>query len=107
MEKNPEIIQGFTNAIYKGQQWVKNHSDEEVATAIESFFPGTNHDIIINVMKNYREIEAIATSPIIKEEDMNRLMSLIEGYDAKLIAKKPAFKDIVTNEFAEKAVSGK
>ena len=34
-------------------------------------------------------------------------MSLIEGYDAKLIAKKPAFKDIVTNEFAEKAVSGK
>ncbi len=107
MEKNPEIIQGFTNAIYKGQQWVKEHSDEEVAKAIESFFPGTDHDIIVRVMKNYRDIEAIATSPVVKEEDMNRLMKLIEGYDAKLIAKKPAFKDIVTNDFAEKAVSGK
>ena len=107
MEKNPEIIQGFTNAIYKGQQWVKEHSDEEVAKAIESFFPGTDHDIIVRVMKNYRDIDAIATSPVVKEEDMNRLMTLIEGYDANLIAKKPAFKDIVTNDFAEKAVSKK
>ncbi|MDZ5000366.1 ABC transporter substrate-binding protein, partial [Clostridium perfringens] len=26
MDKNPEIIQKFTNAIYKGQKWVETHS---------------------------------------------------------------------------------
>lgn len=107
MEENPEIIQGFTNAIYKGQKWVEEHSDDEVADAIESFFPGTDHDIIVNVIKNYREIEAMATSPVVKEEDMDRLMTLIENYDANLINKKPAFKDIVTNEFSEKSISEK
>lgn len=107
MEENPEIIQGFTDAIYKGQQWVEEHSDKEVADTIESFFPGTDNDIIVSVIKNYREIEAMATSPVVKEEDMDRLMTLIENYDANLITKKPEFKDIVTNEFSEKSVSEK
>ena len=34
IEKNPDIIQKFTNAIYKGQKWVETHSTEEVADAI-------------------------------------------------------------------------
>ena len=39
IEKNPNIIQGFTNAIYKGEQWVKSHSAKEIAEAIVDFLP--------------------------------------------------------------------
>ncbi len=107
MEKNPNVLSGFTKAIYKGQNWVREHSDEEVAKSIESFFPGTDHQIIVNVIKNYRSINAFADTPNIKEDDMLRLMNLIESYKADLITKKPAFKDIVNNKFADEAVLGK
>ena len=59
----PEIIQKFTNAIYKGQQWFVSHSDEEVADSIISFFPGTDKEIIMNVVSNYREIESFVLKP--------------------------------------------
>ena len=38
MDKNPEVVQKFTNAIYKAQQWVKEHTNEEVAKSISSYF---------------------------------------------------------------------
>lgn len=107
MDENPDIIQSFTNAIYKGQKWVETHSDEEVVDSILSFFPGTDRDIIISVVKNYRDINAIATKPSIEEEDLTRLMDVIESYDSSLLPKRPSFEKIVNNSFAEEAMKNK
>ena len=104
MDENPDIIQSFTNAIYKGQKWFETHSDEEVADSISSFFPGTDRDIIISVIKNYRDINAIANKPSIEEEDLTRLMDVIESYDSSLLPERPSFEKIVDNNFAEKAM---
>ena len=38
MEQNPDLVQRFTNAIYKGQQYVANHSAEEIADIIAPQF---------------------------------------------------------------------
>lgn len=104
MEKNPEIISKFTRAIYKGQLWVQTHSDEEVAKSIKSFFPGTEEDIIKSVNKNYREINAFAPNPILKEDDLNRLMDIIQSYKSELIPDRPPFEKIVNNTFGEKVI---
>ena len=103
MENNPEIIQSFTNAIYKGQIWIKEHTSEEIADSIISFFPGTDKEIIISVLDNYKEIDAYCDTPMVKEEELNRLMDIIEGYDESLIKERPPFEVIVDNTFAEKA----
>ena len=103
MDKNPETLQKFTNAIYKGQQWVKNHSDEEVAKSIASFFPGTDEEIITSVVANYREIEAYSKEPAVTEAGLNRLLDIIQGYDSSLIKERPDFNIIVNNKFAEEA----
>ncbi|WP_040212151.1 ABC transporter substrate-binding protein [Clostridium polynesiense] len=105
MEKNSEILERFTRAIYKGQLWVQKSKDEVVAKSIISFFPGTDEAMVINVLKNYRDIDAFASSPSIKEEDMSRLMDIIQSYKSDLIPKRPPFKDIVNNNFSNKAVS--
>lgn len=105
IEKNPDLIERFTRAIYKGQLWVAKTKDEEVAKSIISFFPGTDEDLVIKVIKNYRDIDAFAANPIIKEEDMARLMDIIQSYKADLIPKRPPFKDIVNNKFSEKIVN--
>lgn len=104
IDNNPEIIQRFTNAIYKGQKWVEERSDEEIAESIISFFPGTERDLIISVVRNYKEINAIATKPSIEKEDLNRLMDVIESYDENLLTDRPVFEKIVNNKFAKEAM---
>lgn len=104
MAKNPQIIEKFTKAIYKGQIWIQNHNDEEVAKSIKSFFPGTDESIIVSVIKNYRSINAFASTPVMKEENLNRLMDIIQSYNQSLIPQRPAFSKIVNNSFAEKAI---
>lgn len=104
MDKNPQIIEKFTRAIYKGQLWVQKHSDEEVAKSIKSFFPGIDESILVSVTKNYRSIDAFAPNPILKSENLSRLMDIIQSYKTELIPQRPAFDKIVNNTFGEKAI---
>ncbi|WP_196001588.1 ABC transporter substrate-binding protein [Clostridium sp. 1001271B_151109_B4] len=103
MDKNPEIIQKFTNAIYKGQLWVQQHTSEEIADSISSFFPGTDKDVIVKVIDNYKSIDAFSETPEVSEDGLNKLMDIIQGYDSSLIQTRPDFNVIVNNSFAEEA----
>lgn len=104
MDENPEIIQKFTNAIYKGQQWVQQHTSEEVADSIISFFPGTDKEVIVKVIDNYKNIEAYSGTPEVSEDGLNKLMDIIQGYDESLITERPDFNIIVNNSFAKQAI---
>lgn len=104
MDENPEIIQKFTNAIYKGQQWVQQHTSEEVADSIISFFPGTYKEVIVKVIDNYKNIEAYSETPEVSEDGLNKLMDIIQGYDESLITERPDFNIIVNNSFAKQAI---
>ena len=104
MDKNPQVIEKFTKAIYKGQQWFFSHSTEEVANSIIEYFPGTDKDIIMTVIDNYKNIDAIAHTPEIKEENLNRLMDIITDYDVKLMPHRHEFSKIVDNSYAQKVV---
>ena len=104
MDENPEIIQKFTSAIYKGQQWVQQHTSEEVADSIISFFPGTDKEVIVKVIDNYKNIEAYSETPEVSEDGLNKLMDIIQGYDESLITERPDFNIIVNNSFAKQAI---
>lgn len=104
IEKHPDIIQKFTNAIYKGQLWVASKTDKEVADATISFFPGSDEDIMINCIKNYRAISAYASDPLLKEASLSKLMDVIQSYKADLIQTRPPYDKIVTTKFAQTAI---
>lgn len=104
MDNNPEIIKKFTKAIYKGQLWVQNHNSEEIASSIESYFPGTDKNIIINVINNYKKIDAFKSNPNINQLDLEKLMDVIQSYDSSLMPSKPTYKKIVNNSFSEDVV---
>ena len=88
IEKNPLIVEKFTRAIYKGQKWVSSHSDAEVITSIKSFFPGADEPALIESIKNYRNINAFSPDPVLKSEDLTKLMDIIQSYKADLIPTK-------------------
>ena len=102
IEKNKDIIQKFTNAIYKGQKWVDSHSAEEIAKAIQSSFPDTELDILTTVAQRYKDIDAWSKDPIMKEEALNLLQEVMKK--AGELKEAASYSDLVTVEFAQKAV---
>ena len=53
MEKNPDIMQKFTDALQKGMDFVQSHTPEEIAEIIEPQFPETDLDTITAIVKRY------------------------------------------------------
>ena len=98
---NEDIIQGFTNAIYKGEQWVKNHSAREVAEAIQDFFPDTTIESLETSVEKYKEIDAWKENPILKEEAFDKLQLIMT--EAGELEQKAPYDKIVNNKYAEEA----
>ncbi len=103
MEENPEIIQKFTNAIAKGQRWVAEHTDAEVAEAIAPYFPDTDLSVLEAVSARYRGIGAWNETPVMSEEGLERLQDVME--EAGELKERVEFSQLVDNSFAEKAAA--
>ncbi len=103
IKKNPRIIQGFTNALYKAQKWVAEHSAEEIAKVIAPAFPDANPDIMVKAIARYKEIDAYCSVPMMTQESFDRLQLVMET--AGELSKKAPYADIVDNSFGEKAVA--
>lgn len=101
IENNEETIQNFTNAIYKGQIWVKDHSSKEIAEAIQGFFPDTDLELLASVIQNYKDIDAWNETPVLKEESFDRLQEVMTS--AGELKEKAPYEKIVNNTYAEKA----
>lgn len=102
MEENPEVIQKFTNAIYKGQQYVKDHSAEEIALVINPQFTELGLDELVTVIQRYKDTDTWCEDPVLKEESLNRLMDVMEL--AGELNKRVPYDKIVTTKFAEEAI---
>lgn len=80
INNNKELIKNFDKAIQKGLDYVKNHSDKEVAKAILKQFPDTSLNDLTNAVKRYREIEAWAETTKFSEESFNHLQDIMIDY---------------------------
>ncbi len=102
IEKDPELIQKCTNAFYKGQLWVRDHSPEEIAKEIKPFFPDSEDDILVAVCKRYKEINAWCDHPVTNPEALEGIQKVMEA--AGELDKRVEYDSIVTQEFAKKAM---
>ena len=102
IEEDPELVQKFTNAIYKGMLWVQNHSSEEIAEAVKPQFPDTDDEVLIALIDRYREQDSWKPDLIITEEGLNHMMDIMEL--AGELEQRADYEKIVTTKFAEKAM---
>ena len=101
IEKNSNLIQRFTNAVYRGQQWVATHTAEEIARVVQDSFPDTDPALLVQSVQSYLDIDAWNTDPVMSEAGFNRLQSVMtEAGELKQIAD---YGKVVNNTFAEKA----
>ncbi len=102
IQKNADIIQKFTNAIYKGQQWVDQHTPKEIAEVIRPSFPDTDLETLEAVAQRYKDIDAWCKDPVMTEESLGLLQEVMREAGE---LKNPAPHDrIVDNSFAIKAM---
>lgn len=102
IESNPEVIQKFVNAIYKGQTWVDTHSAEEIAKELLVSFPDTNLEVLTKVVERYKSIDAWNTTPIMTKESFERLQEVMTN--AGELEKVAPYEEIVNNKFAEESI---
>ena len=102
ISKNPDIIQSFTNAIYKGQKWINSHSSKETAEVIAPHFPESDIDTLTKIIERYKAQDSWKETPIFEEEGL-RLLEKVMDMGGELAASVP-YEDLVTTKFAEKAV---
>ncbi|HHU24898.1 MAG: ABC transporter substrate-binding protein [Bacilli bacterium] len=102
LEKNHEILEKFTRAIYKGQKYVQENSNRDVAIAMQPSFVDASLDDLIMVVARYRSIDAWCHTPSFKEEGLNRLMDIME-LAGELTVRAP-FEKIVDNSLAERII---
>jgi len=101
IEQNPEIIQGFTNALARAQVWVQENSPEDIAQVILPFFPEADPIILASAIARYKAIEAYSTTPQITQEGFERLQNVMES--AGELTQRAPFEQLVDNTFANRA----
>lgn len=102
IKKNKETIQGFTNALQKGMDYVRTHTPEEIAKVIEPQFKETDLDTITTIVSRYYEQNTWKEDLIFEKESFKLLQDILESADE--LTKRAPYEELVTTEFAEKAV---
>lgn len=102
IDKNEDVIQKFTNAIYRGQLWVYANDNETVANALKPFFTELTDEELVRVVKNYKDISSWALNPTLTKAALDKLMDIMEL--AGELDKRAPYEKVVTTKFAAKAI---
>lgn len=100
--KNYNVIQKFTNALYKGQLWVDTHTPAEIAKVIKPSFPDTTEEILTQVAKRYKDVDAWNKDPMMKKESFDLLQKVMQ--EAGELKQSADFNKLVNNDFGKKAI---
>ena len=101
MEKNPEIIQKFTNALQKGMEYVQSHTPEEIAEVIAPQFAETDLDTVTAIVKRYYDQDTWKSNLIFEKESFELLEDILE--DSGELSERVSYEDLVTIKYAREA----
>ena len=101
MEKNPEIIQKFTNALQKGMEYVQSHTPEEIAEVIAPQFAETDLDTVTAIVKRYYDQDTWKSNLIFEKESFELLEDILE--DSGELSERVSYEDLVTTKYAREA----
>lgn len=101
IEKNPDIIQSFTNALQKGMDYVQAHTPAEIAVAIAPQFEETDIDTLTTIVARYHEQDTWKENLVFEEASFVLLQDILNS--AGELAARVPYNDLVNTEFAQKA----
>ena len=101
MEKNPEIIQKFTNALQKGMEYVQSHTPEEIAEVIAPQFAEIDLDTVTAIVKRYYDQDTWKSNLIFEKESFELLEDILE--DSGELSERVSYENLITTKYAQEA----
>ena len=93
IEKNKDIIDGFTKAVDKGLKYVKETDSSVVAKDIYEYFPELSLNDLTAIIERYKTNDAWASSSEITKKDFDHLQEII--ISAGELDKKAPFEELI------------
>lgn len=102
LKEHPDVVEAFTRAIYKGQQWVDSHTSAEIAEVILPQFPDSDAETLTTIIERYKSQDTWKTDPTVSEEGFALIQEIMmEGGE---LAEAIPYGDIVVTDFAKKVM---
>lgn len=101
LNRHPEIIQSFTNAIQKGLAYVNSHSADEIAETIQPQFPETDRSAIARIVERYKAQDTWKNDTIFHRDSFELLENILE--EAGELKERIPYEKLVTTTYSEKA----
>ena len=103
-DANPEVVQGFVNAVCKGLDWLQKNSSVEVAKLIAELFPGMTEAVIVDKIEIMRG--AYSTNGYISPEGEAAVVdfSMRSGILSKNFLEKYPYEELVDMTFVNNAI---
>lgn len=101
IEKNPETIQGFTDALQKGMDYVNSHTPEEIAKVIAPQFEETDLETLTKIVERYHVQDTWKSDLIFRQESFELLQNILIEF--KVLEEKVPYENLVNTDFATKA----
>ena len=103
IKENPQVIQTWTNVIFKAQKWTESAPAEEIATVLGPFFPGVNPKAMLAAVQRYRRLKIWKNTPVIEPKAIEKFQDILVQGNVLEPGKRVKFQDLVLTEFASKA----
>lgn len=95
IKENKELIKNFEKAIQKGLDYVKNHTDKEVAQTILKQFPDTSLNDLESAVKRYRANDTWPETTKFSKESFDHLQDIM--IDNGAIKEKVSYDKLMYN----------
>lgn len=77
IEQNPDVIQAFTNGLYKGMKWVEKSSPQKIAEAIHPYFPDMSIEDLTKVVQRYKDQDSWNADPTLTKESYEHMLDIV------------------------------
>ena len=101
IEAHPDVIQSFTNALQKGMDYVKSHTPEEIAAAIQPQFEETDKETITTIVTRYYDQDTWKDNLVFDEDAFTLLQNILE--ESGELSQRVPYTDLVNTEYAQTA----
>jgi NitT/TauT family transport system substrate-binding protein len=98
----PELIERFTRAVYRTQQWMAHHSAAEIAQTIQASFPDIPVDMLGAAIERFQHLATWPADPVLRREGFENLAEVLRlaGY----LIVSPSYDALVDTSIARRVV---
>jgi len=93
IDKNRTAFAAMVRATRRTLAWVAEHSAEELAAAVASFYPDVPHEILASSLRRYRDADLWARTPEVSRQGFGRLAESLKS--GGFISRMHSYEDCV------------